>query len=95
MWRKQMTKLDEEESLILDAFEKGTLKRVADSAEEIERHRRYATATFARDQRITVRVTLQDLRALQKRALADGIPYQALVSSILHKYIEGRLEEHA
>jgi predicted DNA binding CopG/RHH family protein len=35
----------------------------------------------------------RDLRALQKRALAEGIPYQTLIASVLHKYVEGRLRE--
>jgi predicted DNA binding CopG/RHH family protein len=35
----------------------------------------------------------RDLRGLQKRALAEGIPYQTLIASVLHKYVEGRLRE--
>ncbi len=40
-----------------------------------------------------IRITSKDLEALQKRALTEGIPYQTLITSILHKYIQGRLKE--
>lgn len=94
MWVNLMSRLDSEEKEILRAFEKGTLKRVKDVDKEIERHRATAAATFKKDSRINIRISSKDLRALQKRALADGIPYQTLVSSVLHKFVEGQLVEH-
>ena len=48
---------------------------------------------FKKDARINIRLSSKDLRGLQKRALAEGIPYQTLIASILHKYVEGRLSE--
>jgi predicted DNA binding CopG/RHH family protein len=48
---------------------------------------------FKKDARINIRLCSKDLRGLQKKALAEGIPYQTLVASILHKYVEGRLYE--
>lgn len=56
-------------------------------------HKEYAEATLRKDARINIRLSSRDLRGLQKRALAEGIPYQTLVASILHKYVEGRLRE--
>ncbi len=50
-------------------------------------------AMFKKDARINIRISSKDLRGLQKKALAEGIPYQPLVASILHKYVEGRLHE--
>ncbi len=94
MWVDLMSRLDAEEKEILRAFEKGTLKRVKDLDKEIEGHRAIAAATFKKDSRINIRISSKDLRALQKRALADGIPYQTLVSSVLHKFVEGQLVEH-
>lgn len=88
-----MNRLDDEEREVLEAFEAGTLKR-AEQADEIkQRHQAYAEATFRKDARINIRLSSRDLRGLQKKALAEGIPYQTLVSSILHKYVEGRLHE--
>jgi predicted DNA binding CopG/RHH family protein len=88
-----MSKLSSEEREILDAFEDGKLKRSKEAANTQKRHQEYAEAMFKKDARINIRLSSKDLRGLQKRALAEGIPYQTLVSSILHKYVEGRLSE--
>jgi predicted DNA binding CopG/RHH family protein len=90
-----MGRRDSEEKEILDAFESGKLKRVKNRENEIERHKRVAETTFRKDSRINIRISSKDLRALQKRALAEGIPYQTLVASILHKFVEGQLSENA
>ncbi len=94
MWVIPMGKLDSEEKEILDAFESGKLKRVKNRKKELERHQEIAAATFKKDSRINIRISSKDLRALQKRALEEGIPYQTLVASILHKFVNGRLTEH-
>jgi predicted DNA binding CopG/RHH family protein len=88
-----MSKLDAEEREILEAFEKGNLKPVRGRRREFARHRKAAAATFAKDSRINIRISSKDLRALQKRALAEGMPYQTLVSSVLHKFVEGQMVE--
>ena len=86
-----MSKLDSEEKGILEAFDSGKLKPVKNRARELARHRKVAEATFIKDSRINIRISSKDLRALQKRALAEGMPYQTLVSSVLHKFVEGQL----
>ena len=86
-----MSKLDSEEKEILEAFEKGELKRAKNAAQEIEQHKVVAEATFKKDARINIRISSRDLRSLQARALKEGIPYQTLVSSILHKFVDGQL----
>jgi predicted DNA binding CopG/RHH family protein len=88
---EQMAKLDPEEREILEAFEADQLKPVADKDAELHRHRKYAEATFKKDQRINIRISNRDLQALKKRALSEGIPYQTLVASVLHKYVDDRL----
>jgi len=88
-----MSKLSNEEREILEAFEKEKLKRSKKAANTQKRHQEYAEAMFKKDARINIRLSSKDLRGLQKRALAEGIPYQTLISSILHKYVEGRLSE--
>lgn len=90
-----MKKLDAEEKAILTAFEAGEFKSVANAKREIKRHAAYAAATFQKDSRINIRLSSKDLRLLQKRALREGLPYQTLISSLLHKYVEGRLTEHS
>ncbi len=88
-----MSKLSSEEREILEAFDKGKLKRSKKAANTQKRHQEYAEAMFKKDARINIRLSSKDLRGLQKRALAEGIPYQTLIASILHKYVEGRLSE--
>lgn len=84
-----MNKLDVEEKEILAAYDRGKVTSVTGLKKELVRHRKVAGDTFKKDARINIRIASRDLRALQKRALAEGIPYQTLVASILHKYAEG------
>ena len=85
-----MNPLDHEEQEILDAFEAGTLRSVATAAER-SRLEASARSTATKDQRINIRLTSEDLGALRARALQEGIPYQTLISRVLHKYVCGRL----
>lgn len=91
----QMSKLNSEEKEILDAYESGRLKRTKNSAREIDEHQLVAEATFKKDARINIRLPSRDLRALQARALKEGIPYQTLVSSVIHKFVDGQLVDKA
>ena len=91
---KQET-LDAEEKEILEAFEKDQLQPIANRVEELRKHREYAAATFTKDQRINIRISPRDLQALKKRALREGIPYQTLVASVLHKYVDDQLVERS
>ena len=84
-----------EENEILKSFEAGEWRRVPRKEAELKRYREYARATFKKDRRVNIRISSKDLEALQKRALAEGIPYQTLIASILHKYVAGRLSESA
>jgi len=52
-----------------------------------------AEETFKKDKRINIRISSRDLESLQRRALEEGIPYQTLVSSVLHKYVSGGLHD--
>jgi hypothetical protein len=49
--------------------------------------------TFKKDQRINVRLSSHDLLGIQKKALQKGIPYQTLISGLIHQYVEGDLLE--
>ncbi len=82
---------DSEELEILQALEAGSLKPVKDSAQRIQSHRSAAAATFKKDQRLNIRISSRDLKNLQARALEEGIPYQTLAASLLHKYVSGQL----
>ncbi len=90
-WEPTMTKLDLEERKILEYLESGRLESVEDRAEVLARHRAIAKGIFNKDARINIRQACRDLRALQARALREGIPYQTLIASVLHKYVDGQL----
>ncbi len=84
---------DEEELEILRAWDAGLLKPVDGMAEQLKGHRAAAQATFRKDKRLNIRISSRDLKGLQARALQEGIPYQTLAASLLHKYVSGYLVE--
>jgi predicted DNA binding CopG/RHH family protein len=88
-----MMKLDADEKELLDSVGRGEWKSVGGGKRERARYVRYAKATFRKDRRLNIRLSSKDLEAIQKRALEEGLPYQTLVSSLLHKYAAGRLKE--
>ena len=87
-------KLDQEEKEVLEAFESGQYKSVL-TDERKKLLTEAAKNTFKKDKRINIRLSSRDLEALQRRALREGVPYQTLVSSVLHKYVSGSLKEIA
>lgn len=87
--------LDKEEKEILESYERGEWQRVPNHEAEVERHLKIAENTLKKDKRINIRLTSRDLLELKLKAVEEGIPYQTLVSSILHKYVNGRLVEKA
>ena len=86
-------KLEKKEKDLLEAFERGRMKSVPNVRSEISRYREYAKAHFQKNKRVNIRISESDLVLLQKKAVLDGLPYQTLMSSVLHKFISGRLEE--
>ena len=84
-------KYDKEEREILEAYESGKLKLSTPSEEEVESIKTIAKSTFKKDKRITIRLYDHDYKGIQKKAMEMGIPYQTLISGIIHRYIEGDL----
>jgi len=85
-----MSKLDKKEQNLLDAFEAGDFKS------DLSPKRRAfiessAANTFKKDKRINIRISGRDLSSIQRRAMEEGVPYQTLVTSILHKFASGTL----
>ena len=85
-------KLDAYEEEVLEAYESGKLLPAATKA-ELESMREAARATAIKDQRINIRLSAGDLRDIQAKALQEGMPYQTLIASVLHKYVTGRFAE--
>jgi len=88
-----MKRLEPEEKDLLESYDRDEWQSVPDLESESERYRGYAAATFRKDKRVNIRISQKDLLSIQKRAIDEGIPYQTLISSILHKYVSGRLAE--
>lgn len=87
-----MPKTDAFEVELLAAFDKGALKSVATKA-ELAKFKAAARATALKDKRVNIRLSSGDLQDIQVKALEQGMPYQTLIASVLHKYVTGRLAE--
>lgn len=87
-------KLDQEEQEIMDSFETNEFESVL-TEDRKSYLAKAAEETFKKDKRINIRISSRDLSALQRRALEEGLPYQTLVASILHKYVSGGLQDIA
>jgi predicted DNA binding CopG/RHH family protein len=86
-------KLDKEEQEILDAYEKGRIKARSPSKKELHMVKSIAESTFRKNRRITIRLYDHDYKGIQKKARRMGIPYQTLISGMIHQYVEGDLVE--
>jgi predicted DNA binding CopG/RHH family protein len=86
-------KLTEEEKTILEEYDKGNIKTKMPSKSEIDKIKKIARNTFKKDKRITIRLYDHDYKGIQKKALEMGIPYQTLISGMIHRYVEGDLIE--
>ena len=88
---KNFTISEEEESILRD-FEAGEFKSVLTPGRK-KMLQASAEETVKKNKRINIRLSERDLNALQRRAMEEGMPYQTLVSSVLHKYISGGFED--
>ena len=86
-----MKKLDAFEKYMLAAYEKGELKSTTPSKAKLAKFKAAATATFLKEKRVNIRISTPDLMDIQARALEEGMPYQTLIASVLHKFVAGRL----
>lgn len=87
------TKLSKEEQKILDSFERGEWVSVKNLSRRKAELMRYARSTLKKDKRLNIRISERDLTELQKKAVSEGLPYQTYVSSVIHKFVSGKLVE--
>ena len=85
-------KIDKEEKQILDILESGNMKLSKPSKKEIESIKAAAKNTFKKDKRVTIRLYDHDFVGIQKKAMEMGIPYQTLISGLIHRYVEGDIK---
>ena len=86
-------KLDKEEKEILNVYENGRFSSIPHVKKEIANYREYAKSTLQKNKRINIRLSERDLIHMQRKAVEEGLPYQTLISSVLHKYLNGNLTE--
>lgn len=95
MTNLRKSKLDAEEQATLNAFEaafdKGKIKNVPHVSKKMEAFKAIAKASGNKANRVSLRVTEWDFDKAQETALREGLPYQTLLSSIIHKYLTGQL----
>ena len=89
----QMKSLDRYERELLGAYEKGVLVSVRTTKSQLAAFREAARATFVKNRRVNIRLSAADLLDIQARAYEEGVPYQTLIASVIHKYAAGRLRE--
>ena len=78
---------------MLKAYERGVLKSISPTKAVLSRFKAAASATFIKERRVNIRLSSPDLMDIQARAVEEGLPYQTLMASVLHKYVAGRLIE--
>lgn len=84
-------KLDKEETKLVNSIEKGEWGHITNVKAHIDKYSEYAKDTLKKDKRICIRMSKQDLMGIQSKAVDEGMPYQTLITSIVHKYIKGSL----
>ena len=85
-------KLDSEEKALLEELEKNEWQSVMTLPEDLAQLKQAARNTLKKDKRVNIRISERDLSSIQKIALEEGIPYQTLISSVLHKYVNKKIE---
>jgi len=85
--------LDSEENALLASYERDEWRPAKDGKAETAKLQGYARNTLHKNKRINIRLAESDLVGIQARAVEEGMPYQTLISSVLHKYLSGRLTE--
>jgi len=83
--------LDSEEMELLESLESGEWNSVNNLKNEIQVHQNIAKSTLKKDRRVNLRMSSKDLEAIKTYAVEEGLPYQTLMSSVLHKFVTGRL----
>lgn len=84
---------DDYEKRLIASIEADEWESVGDLAAEVKQARQIARNTSSKDDKITIRISGRDLELLKTMAMDQGMPYQTMVTSVLHKYVTGKLKE--
>ena len=88
-----MAQLNREERKLLESVERGEWRSVTPRKKALQRYVRTARQILRKDRRINIRLSQTDLEGIQVRAVEEGLPYQTLISSIIHKFVLGGFKE--
>ncbi|MCK5070454.1 MAG: antitoxin [Desulfocapsa sp.] len=88
-----MIDFTKEEKALLESYDRDEWQSVKNKKNEISRYQQIAKNTFKKNSRINIRMSSKDIHAMQLKALEEGIPYQTLITSVLHKFLSGKLAE--
>lgn len=86
-----MGRLDRNERKLLRSVERGEWRSGASDKAALKRYVQAARQTLKKNRRVNIRISQGDLEDLQVRAFEEGLPYQTLIASVLHKYVTGFL----
>jgi predicted DNA binding CopG/RHH family protein len=89
--KKPVFKLDAEEQELSDSLDRGEWVSVKNAKQEIAKARKGAANYLRKAARINIRISESDLLRIKQKAAFEGLPYQTLIASILHKYSAGHL----
>ena len=85
-------KLDHDEKELLEEIERDEWRSVIEGPKDFEKYRSAARRTLKKDKRVNIRISERDLTSIQRIATEEGIPYQTLISSVLHKFVSKKTE---
>ncbi|MBU1195497.1 MAG: antitoxin [Proteobacteria bacterium] len=91
MKKKVFKPIDQEEKDLMDSIERDEWQPVKNFDQERNKVIEAARNTLKKDKRINLRLSQKDYHRIQIKAIEEGIPYQTLISSIVHKYLNGSL----
>ena len=84
--------LEAEELAMLKDFEAGVFKPVKNQKKELANLQSYAKESLDKTRNINIRLSYKDLQKIKAAAAERGLPYQTLISSLLHRFSSGKLE---
>lgn len=89
--KKAFEPLDEEEKELMESIDRDEWEPVSDLEEQKLKAMEAARNTLKKNRRINLRLSEKDYRQIQIKAAEEGMPYQTLIASIVHKYLSGSL----
>ncbi len=93
--KKAFMPLDQEEKELMESIDRGEWQSAKNIDQEKEEAIQAARNTLKKEKRINLRLTQKDYHKIQIKAIEEGIPYQTLISSIIHKYLNGSLSSNS